>query len=78
MDMFQQDEEGELGGVGEEINVDTSITYDELVKDIIQEKKTYIRELNMIIKVGKGGYVSTGGKREKEKRIDRWMRKGNL
>ncbi|KAK3864097.1 hypothetical protein Pcinc_023177, partial [Petrolisthes cinctipes] len=51
MDMFQQDEEGELGGVGEEINVDTSITYDELVKDLIQEKKTYIRELNMIIKV---------------------------
>lgn len=66
MDMFQQDEEGELGGVGEEINVDTSITYDELVKDIIQEKKTYIRELNMIIKVSWWGDGSRGGERGRE------------
>nr|XP_045604246.1 son of sevenless homolog 2-like isoform X1 [Procambarus clarkii] len=51
MDMFQQDEDGEMSGVVEDTNLDTSITYDELVKDLIQEKKTYIRELNMIIKV---------------------------
>lgn len=51
MDMFQQDEDGEMSGVVEEPNLDTSITYDELVKDLIQEKKSYIRELNMIIKV---------------------------
>lgn len=51
MDMFQQDEDGDISGVVEEPNLDTSITYDELVKDLIQEKKTYLRELNMIIKV---------------------------
>lgn len=51
MDMFQQDEDGDISAVVEEPNLDTSITYDELVKDLIQEKKTYIRELNMIIKV---------------------------
>lgn len=51
MDMFQQDEDNEMSGVVEEPNLDTSLTYDELVKDLIQEKKAYIRELNMIIKV---------------------------
>lgn len=51
MDMFQQDEYGESSGQSEDPNVDISITFDELVKDLIQEKKTYIRELNMIIKV---------------------------
>ena len=51
MDMFQQDEYGESSGQPEDPNVDISITFDELVKDLIQEKKTYIRELNMIIKV---------------------------
>lgn len=51
MDMFQQDEYGESSGQSEDPNVDISITFDELVKDLIQEKRTYIRELNMIIKV---------------------------
>lgn len=51
MDMFQQDEYGETSGQPEDPNVDISITFDELVKDLIQEKKAYIRELNMIIKV---------------------------
>ncbi|XP_047480152.1 son of sevenless homolog 2-like [Penaeus chinensis] len=51
MDMFQQDEDGEMSAVVEDPNLDTSLTYDELVKDLIQEEKAYIRELNMIIKV---------------------------
>ncbi|KAK7074473.1 Son of sevenless 1 [Halocaridina rubra] len=51
MDMFQQDEDNEVSGVVEDPNLDTSLTYDELVKDLIQEQKTYIRDLNMIIKV---------------------------
>lgn len=51
MDMFQQDEYGESSGQPEDPNVDIDITFDEVVKDLIQEKKTYIRELNMIIKV---------------------------
>lgn len=49
--MFQQDEDGEMSAVVEDPSLDTSLTYDELVKDLIQEEKAYIRELNMIIKV---------------------------
>ena len=31
--------------------IDATLTYDQLVKDLIEHEKTYIRELNMISKV---------------------------
>ncbi|XP_076042569.1 son of sevenless homolog 2-like isoform X2 [Oratosquilla oratoria] len=46
MDMFQQE-----GPPVEEAPPLPSLTYDELVKDLINEEKAYIRELHMITKV---------------------------
>lgn len=50
MDMFYQDEDVSLN-IEEEPIRRTSVTYDEVVKDLIHEDKQYIRDLNMIIKV---------------------------
>lgn len=50
MDMFYQDEDVSLSMEEEPVRR-TSLTYDEVVKDIIHEEKQYIRDLNMIIKV---------------------------
>lgn len=50
MDMFYQDEDVALS-IEEEPTRRTSLTYDEVVKDLIHEEKQYIRDLNMIIKV---------------------------
>lgn len=60
MDMFYQDEDarggGGLSGNGVMDNSDhvtprTSLTYDEVVKDLIHDEKQYLRDLHMIIKV---------------------------
>lgn len=50
MDMFYQDEDVALS-IEEEPTRRTSLTYDEVVKDLIHEERQYIRDLNMIIKV---------------------------
>jgi son of sevenless-like protein len=60
MDMFYQDEDasgsGGLSGIGVMDDTDpvtprTSLTYDEVVKDLIHDEKQYLRDLHMIIKV---------------------------
>ncbi|GFS46474.1 son of sevenless homolog 2 [Trichonephila inaurata madagascariensis] len=56
MDMFYQDEDVSLS-IEEEPTRRTSLTYDEVVKDLIHEEKQYIRDLNMIIKVFREPFV---------------------
>ncbi|GIY92459.1 son of sevenless homolog 2 [Caerostris extrusa] len=56
MDMFYQDEDVALS-IEEEPIRRTSLTYDEVVKDLIHEEKQYIRDLNMIIKVFREPFV---------------------
>lgn len=56
MDMFYQDEDVALS-IEEEPTRRTSLTYDEVVKDLIHEEKQYIRDLNMIIKVFRQPFV---------------------
>lgn len=55
MDMFHQDEEGNSStGIIEEsegIQRRKSISYEEVVKDLIHDEKQYLRDLHMIIKV---------------------------
>jgi son of sevenless-like protein len=60
MDMFYQDEDasggGGLSGNGvmddsDHVTPRTSLTYDEVVKDLIHDEKQYLRDLHMIIKV---------------------------
>lgn len=50
MDMFYSDEDVALN-IEEEPTTRKSLTYDEVVKDLIHEERQYIRDLNMIIKV---------------------------
>ena len=52
MDMFFHDDEDEMT-VSEEQNYvrRQSLTYEDLVKDLILEETQYMRDLNMIIKV---------------------------
>lgn len=55
MDMFYQDEGPSTMASsllqGEPITPRTSLTYEEMVKDLIHEEKQYLRDLHMIIKV---------------------------
>ncbi|XP_076354021.1 son of sevenless guanine nucleotide exchange factor isoform X2 [Tachypleus tridentatus] len=50
MDMFYKDEDVSLS-MEEEPSRRTSLTHDEVIKDLIHEEKQYIRDLSMIIKV---------------------------
>lgn len=56
MDMFYQDDDVALSIEDEPIQR-KSLTYDEVVKDLIHEEKQYIRYLNMIIKVFREPFV---------------------
>lgn len=55
MDMFHQDEEGGSSTAildeSDGIQPRTSLTYEEVVKDLIRDEKQYLRDLHMIIKV---------------------------
>lgn len=57
MDMFYQDEGGGLGMLNEPpILVSTaprtsSLTYEEVVRELIASEKAYLKELHMLIKV---------------------------
>lgn len=57
MDMFYQDEGGGQGSLNEpSIMVAaaaprTSLTYDEVVRELIASEKAYLKELHMLIKV---------------------------
>ena len=58
MDMFFQDDEVSLG-VEEELprKRRDSLTYEDIVKDIVLEETQYTRDLNMIIKVFRAPFV---------------------
>lgn len=55
MDMFYQDEGGGPGLPTESLLVSTaprtSLTYEEVVRELIASEKAYIKELHMLIKV---------------------------
>ncbi|XP_070577016.1 son of sevenless homolog 2-like [Ptychodera flava] len=57
-DMFHQDDEMSVISLVEEEPVRSgTLTYDEIVKDMIMEETQYIRDLNMIIKVFRESFV---------------------
>ena len=53
MDLLSQCSSGDKPNTIEESHpkMDATLTYDQLVKDLIEHEKSYIRELNMISKV---------------------------
>lgn len=56
MDMFYQDEGGGAGSLNEPpVMVSaaprTSLTYEEIVRELIASEKAYLKELHMLIKV---------------------------
>ncbi|XP_047097392.1 protein son of sevenless [Schistocerca piceifrons] len=54
MDMFYQDDDGVSAGGADDVDPltpRTSLTYEEVVKDLIHDEKQYLRDLHMIIKV---------------------------
>lgn len=56
MDMFYQDEGGGPGGLNEAPMMvatapRTSLTYEEVVRELIASEKAYLKELHMLIKV---------------------------
>jgi len=54
MDMFYQDEDGPGAVCSTDIDLAkprTSLTYEEVVKDLIHDEKQYLRDLHMVIKV---------------------------
>lgn len=56
MDMFYQDEGGGCGALNDPPVIvptapRTSLTYEEVVRDLIASEKAYIKELHMLIKV---------------------------
>ncbi|XP_042901359.1 son of sevenless homolog 2 [Parasteatoda tepidariorum] len=65
MDMFYQDDDVALSIEDEPIQR-KSLTYDEVVKDLIHEEKQYIRYLNMIIKVFREPFVKILEEKSKE------------
>ena len=71
MDMFYPDEDVSLNSnVNEDLSEQkrrTSVTYDEVVKDLIHEEKQFIRDLNLIIKVFRDPFVKILAPKELEK-----------
>ncbi len=71
MDMFYTDEDVSLtNAVNEDISETkrrTSVTYDEVVKDLIHEEKQFIRDLNLIIKVFRDPCVKVVSNKDLEK-----------
>jgi len=61
MEMFFQDDEDDAIAVEEENPQDprraASLTYEELVKDLILEENQFLRDLNMIIRVFRADFV---------------------
>nr|CAD7447456.1 unnamed protein product [Timema bartmani]CAD7460274.1 unnamed protein product [Timema tahoe] len=54
MDMFYQDDDGGPAALQDDVDPvapRTSLTYEEVVKDLIHDEKQYLRDLHMIIKV---------------------------
>nr|CAD7263986.1 unnamed protein product [Timema shepardi] len=54
MDMFYQDDDGGSATLQDDVDPvapRTSLTYEEVVKDLIHDEKQYLRDLHMIIKV---------------------------
>nr|CAD7402582.1 unnamed protein product [Timema cristinae] len=54
MDMFYQDDDGGSAALQDDADPvvpRTSLTYEEVVKDLIHDEKQYLRDLHMIIKV---------------------------
>lgn len=71
MDMFYPDEDVSLNSnVYEDMSEQkrrTSVTYDEVIKDLIHEEKQFIRDLNLIIKVFRDPFVKVLPQKELEK-----------
>lgn len=51
MDMLSQNDSTEAGAEEPPLKGDVTLTYDQLVKDLLEHEKAFIRELNMISKV---------------------------